>query len=349
MNPRTHQRFDIRAEVSLSIARSGANIETLRGKTVLLTGGTGFFGIWFLHILSEIKRRLSGDVEIYVLSRQPDVFISKLSEIGLPNAFTFLNGDITNVILPTDLRPTHVIHMATTSAYETFNGEPSVNKLNMLYLGTQNLLTQCNEVLESFLFTSSGVAYGAVDSRNRISEKDGGTLDVKNRGMGLALGKLAAEYLITNHSAELGFKFAIARCFSFAGEFLPMNLHYAFGDFVSSALKNQTLHVHGDGATKRSYLYMGDCMAWLLRLLINPSNDLFNVGSEAQIEIQELANRIVSVLGSRSKVEIVDRQVREGNFERATYIPSTEKIRQFYPQLREWTSLNDIILKMVGR
>ena len=128
-----------------------------------------------------------------------------------------------------------------------------------------------------------------------------------------------------------------------------MDLHYAIGDFVSSALKNQTLHIHGDGATKRSYLYMGDCMAWLLRLLINPSNDLFNVGSEAQIEIQELANRIVSVLGSRSKVEIVDRRVREGNFERATYIPSTEKIRQFYPQLREWTSLNDIILKMVGR
>jgi nucleoside-diphosphate-sugar epimerase len=136
----------------------------------------------------------------------------------LDKQVTFIQGDIKNFVLTTT-GITHVAHMATTNASETFAGEPQINKLEMLALGTKNLLYQCDDALESVLFTSSGVVYGA-QTVGPICETAPSMIDPTDPGSALGLGKLVAEYLVKHYSKTLDYKFTVARCFSFAGPLL---------------------------------------------------------------------------------------------------------------------------------
>ena len=339
------KNYDITADICVALEHSGADITKLAGKVVLVTGGTGFFGRWFLALLVEVRRRLGGDLEIISVSRNPKIFLDGNPDLALEGV-EYLSGDIVSFKIPNHERVTHLVHLATTTAQETFTGFESTEKLHMLYAGSRNLLAQCPEELESLLFTSSGVAYGITENADLVEEGQAGFLDTLDAGVGLALGKLAAEYLIAAHSKKRGYKFSIARCFSFAGQFLPLDLHYAFGNFVESASNNRAIQLRSDGSDLRSYLYVGDAMAWLLRLLIEPRNGIYNVGSETPISIRQLAETITQELGSSGPIETLHQAKEDGNFKRRCYVPSTERIRQHYSGLQEWTSLKEIIRKM---
>ena len=337
--------YKIDADVRESVNRSGADVEQLRGKTIFVTGATGFFGIWILSALIDIKRILAGDLVIIALTRSPDQFISRYTVHDFDKEIEFIEGDIREFKLPQEIQITHLVHMATTSASETFHGENQVNKLDMLYRGTKHLFQQASGSLESVVFTSSGVVYGLND-KEQLSEEDFGLLDPLDYGSALALGKLSAEYLVSSMADKEGCKFSIARCFAFAGQYLPLDLHYAFGNFVADALSGKPIVVKGDGLDQRSYMYIGDAVACLLQLLIEPKNDIFNLGSEKPIQIKDLAGRVNAYSGARHEIKVENALVEVGNFRRRSYIPSIKKIRKSYPHLNEWTSVYEIIEKM---
>ena len=337
--------YDIEKDAFQSIERSGIDINTLKGKTVLVTGGTGFFGNWFLTCLVIIKEKIGNDLRIITISRSPENFVSNNAPaIKIRKSIEVLKGDIREIELD-NLKVTHLVHMATTNATETFRGGDQLAKIELLFEGTKNILKQCGPTLEKVLFTSSGVAYG-INRNNRISEHDftgPNTIDI---GSALGIGKLTAEYLVAYFAKEYGYKYSVARCFSFAGQFLPLDLHYAFGNFINNLLNNKNIQVKGDGQDMRSYLYIGDALAWLIKLLDEPKNGIYNVGSEYEIKIEDLAKKIAAYKAGVSVfIERVANQ--DGNFKRASYIPVTDKIKFDYPHLMEWTSLDDIIHKML--
>ena len=345
MTPRPYS-YDINADVDLLLSRCGVDLEIFRGKTIFITGGTGFFGVWMLSALVDIKMRLGGNLRIVALSRDPQKFLARhsLPDFGLH--VEFMIGDIRSFPLG-DLKPNYLIHMATTNADETFAGEDQLKKLETLYLGTKNVLEQCGPTLEKVLFTSSGVAYG--NSKGGLfSETDGTAPDTRDTGSALALGKITAEYLVAYYAKRFGYRYSVARCFAFAGQYLPLDLHYAFGNFIMDALEGRDIVVRGDGLDQRSYLYVGDAVAWLLRLLAEPANDIYNVGSEAPISIGDLARRVASMSSGATGVAMLSGRQDTGNFRRTFYIPSTRKIRQAYPSLGEWTSLDQVIDRMLA-
>ena len=75
--------YDIGHDVSSLVDRSGVDIASLRGKRVLVTGGTGFFGVWLISALCSIKRSLGGQLEIVVITRSSAAFLSKAGLIAL--------------------------------------------------------------------------------------------------------------------------------------------------------------------------------------------------------------------------------------------------------------------------
>jgi nucleoside-diphosphate-sugar epimerase len=336
--------YDIEKDAFKSIERSGIDVNSLKGKTLLLTGGTGFFGIWFLTCLVIIKEKIENDLRIITISRSPENFVSNIRDTKILKSIEVLKGDIRGIELD-NLNVTHLVHMATTNATETFRGEDQLAKIELLFEGTKNILNQCGPTLEKVLFTSSGVAYG-INKNNRISEGDftgPNTIDI---GSALGIGKLTAEYLVAYYAKKYGYKYSIARCFSFAGQFLPLDLHYAFGNFINNLLNNEIIQVKGDGQDMRSYLYIGDATAWLIKLLDEPKNDIYNVGSEFEIKIEDLARKIAAYKAGVSVfIERVANQ--DGNFKRTSYIPVTDKIKSEYPHLMEWTLLDDIVKKML--
>jgi dTDP-glucose 4,6-dehydratase/UDP-glucose 4-epimerase len=338
--------YDLGPDVDLLITRSSVEPEIFRGKTIFVTGGTGFFGIWTLSALASIKKRLDGDMRIVALSRNPHKFLAKHPQFDGALGVEFITGDIKNFLLG-DLRPDHLIHMATTNAEETFSGEDQLKKLETLYLGTKNVLEQCSPTLEKVLFTSSGVAYGN-NNGGVFLESASTAPDTRDSGSALAIGKMTAEYLVAYYAEKFGYRYSVARCFAFAGQYLPMNLHYAFGNFIMDVLEGRDIVVRGDGLDQRSYLYVGDAVAWLLKLLAEPANDIFNVGSEALISIGDLARKVASRSSQAAGVAILSERQDTGNFRRTSYVPSTIKIRLAYPYLREWTNLDQVIDKMLA-
>jgi UDP-glucuronate decarboxylase len=339
-------RYDIKEDVALAIARSGADLSLLRGKRVLVTGGTGFFGVWMLTALGQIMESLAYDLEIAVITRDSRAFLGQYPGFNSSRNLCFLDGDIRSIDLAGE-RFSHLIHMATTSANETFSKELQINKIDLLYAGTKNLLEQLGGDLEAVLFTSSGVVYGAPLHDSRFHETQLSRPDNLQPDSALAYGKLLAEYLVNYFSGEFGYKYNIARCFSFLGQGLPLNIHYAAGNFIADAVNSKPIRVLGSGQECRSYMYIGDAVAWLLRLLVEPTNDAYNVGSEKAMTVQELAQLVARVAGSPDRVEVLGQRLSEGNFKRQIYVPSTSKIRSRFSGLEEWTTVSEAVGKML--
>lgn len=97
----------------------------------------------------------------------------------------------------------------------------------------------------------------------------------------------------------------IARCFSFVGPYLPMDKHFAIGNFIKDAATGNPIVINGDGSPIRTYLYSADLAVWLWRILLDGDNgDIFNVGGDRQISIEELANLIKDVVNQNVKIVI---------------------------------------------
>lgn len=339
-------KYDIGPDVQGLLDRASLNIQSLRGKCIFVTGATGFFGLWLLSALVAIKKSLGSDLKLIALSRHPDRFLHLHQEFEFERHVEFIAGDVRHFTWARK-NVTHLIHMATTNAAETFAGQDQFSKLDMLYSGTRNVLEQCAGQLESVLMTSSGVAYGSSHT-DLIHESQAGFVDTTDTRSALALGKLVAEYTVSGFAEKQQYNYAIARCFSFAGPYLPLDLHYAFGNFILNAIRKEPIVIQGDGMDRRSYLYIGDAIAWLLRMLLEPRNRIYNVGSEQDFSITELAIKIAQHAGHDLPVTTLGIAGPEGNFRRPGYLPSTQRIRHDYPGLAEWTDMDQMIKKMLA-
>lgn len=336
--------YDIRNEVELILNRLHFDLRIFNDKKILITGGTGFFGLWMLNTLSKINNKIGNKMQIYAISRDPSNFLKKNEQYSLESNINFLKGDIQNYDF-SGLKPNFLIHMATTNASETFNEIDQLKKIELLHNGTKNILNSCTKDLTNVLFTSSGIAYGNNKS-DFILENSNLSVNTLSTGSSLSIGKIYAEYLVNYFHQKLGYKFSIARCFSFAGEYLPTDLHYAFGNFIGQALNNEKITLNSSGEDIRSYLYIGDAIVWLLTLLTKPKNKIYNVGSNKSISILELAKKINKIKYNNDRdFVMIDKDAFEGNFKKSRYVPSIDKIFLDYPELKQWTHIDAIIKK----
>ena len=117
----------------------------------------------------------------------------------------------------------------------------------------------------------------------------------------------------------------MARCFAFVGRDLPLNVHFAIGNFIRDALWREQIHVAGDGAPKRSYMDQRDLGRWLLALLCRAKpGQAYNVGSEEAVTVAEIAQIVRDTLAPAKSVIIASTQ---RNDLRSKYVPSTRKAR----------------------
>jgi dTDP-glucose 4,6-dehydratase len=178
---------------------------------------------------------------------------------------------------------------------------------------------------QRLLFTSSGAVYGKQPSEmTHIREDYTGapsTVDVQS-GYGQA--KRISEFLCASYAEQYGFAAVIARLFAFTGPHLPLDINFAAGNFVRDALRAGPVRVGGDGTPYRSYLYAADLAIWLWTLLVTGvSNRPYNVGSDRDITIGELARLVASMATPPCRVEIA-RQPATGT-QPSRYVPCVER------------------------
>jgi len=294
-------------------------------KPVLLTGGTGFFG------KALLRRRLSSanlsQYPVVVLSRNPDWFRTNYPSLASQPGLTFYKGDIQNRnSLPWNESFSHVLHAATDSTLG-----PSLSPLNrfqQILEGTTNILDLAVATgVRRFLLTSSGGIYGHQPSNlEAIPEDWRGSPPMDDPNTAYSQGKRAAEHLCALYREAHGLETVIARCFAFVGRDLPLNAHFAIGNFIQDALCAEHINVAGDGTPLRTYLDQSDLAHWLWTLMIEGlDGETYNVGSDRVISIAELAHLVRDLLAPSKQVLIVGTPQPAGS--RNRYVPLIEKIR----------------------
>jgi UDP-glucuronate decarboxylase len=292
---------------------------------LFLTGGTGFFGKALIRHWSTLHNSGLSVPEVTALSRSPEKFLSENPEFRLEPWLRFHQGDILQPeTFPSGASFTHLLHAAADSTLG-----PQLDPLErytQIVDGTRYVLDYAvSNRISRFLLTSSGGVYGPLPpGTSQIQETYNGMPDPLNPQHAYSIAKRCAEHLCALYQEKYGLSTVIARCFAFVGRDLPLDVHFAIGNFVRDALTKEEIRVSGDGSPIRSYMDQRDLAYWLVRLLESGSaGQAYNVGSDQAISIRELAYLVRATL-ARNKPVLIQNAMPESST-RSRYVPSIAK------------------------
>lgn len=300
------------------VAEARESFVALRGARIFVTGGTGFFGHWLLEALLQANRELALGARATVLTRDANAFAAASPWIADDAAITLLQGDVCGFEFPPG-GFTHLVHAATDSvgAQQRSPGATAASVIE----GTRRVLSFARGCgAERLLYVSTGAVYGRSTTVAAVPEEFPAAV--------LPLGsyeaaKQIAESLVLQEPA---LQAVIARPFAFVGPRLPLDAHFAIGNFIGSALRGETICVSGDGTPRRSWMYMSDLAAWLWTMLARGEGGrAYNVGSDEEYSIAEAAKLTAATLAPRATVEIAGAAVAGAALN--SYVPSVERAR----------------------
>lgn len=284
----------------------------LSKKRIFLTGGTGLFGKWLLERFKAL------DADMVVLSRTPAQFIAQFPMFGKTPNITFVQGDVRDFSFP-DGHFDYVIHAATEASTRLERENPE-EMYSVIVDGTRRVLEFSKQaVIKRLLYVSSGAVYGIQPPELSHIPETFPCNPVTVYGKG----KLKAEQLCL----ESGVETVIARPFAFTGPWLPLDAHFAVGNFIGNCLRNEPIEIKGDGTPLRSYMYGSDLVEWLLTILLRGEpGRTYNVGSEEAISIFDLARLVRECAGTQNEMIVHGKKDEEASPSR--YIPSVARVKK---------------------
>lgn len=274
-------------EFDLTHIANHVDFSELKNKKIFITGGTGFFGKWMLESLLFANDLHKLNVKATVLTRNPSRFNAEFPLLA--SRVQLQEGDVRTFNLSQE-KYDYLLHMATDENHRLTVQDPQ-SMFDIIANGTRHALgfAYINDV-KKVLFTSSGV----VLSKEVNVYKEG---------------KKKAEEMCDTYK-DSGMEVKIARVFCSVGAYLPLNKHFAIGNFINDVLHGNAIQVKSDGKSVRSYLYMADTAIWLWNILFKGEPfHRYNVGSDKSIDMLGLANVVaqsvkppvgVNVIGGKS-------------------------------------------------
>lgn len=291
---------------------------------LLVIGGSGFFGKSILDVYRRGLLEQWGITSIVIMARHASQLEISAPEL-ICSSVELIDGDITscNSLVDAD----YVIHAAASTDVRDYLSRPAEEKRNIL-LGTAHFCEIAPRYFQKskIVYVSSGAVYGqqptAIEKmaeHDRFEPLEGLALGKRD----YAAAKRDAEELVQTLGAR-GLSVSIARCFAFVGPYLPLDQHFAIGNFIQNGMKGEPIQLNASQPVYRSYMYSDDLVFWLMTIAENasPNSPCFNVGSDQEISIMELANKIAK----KFNVSVMHPNQNEGPIDR--YIPSIEKAKR---------------------
>jgi dTDP-glucose 4,6-dehydratase len=301
--------------------------DEMRHKRIFLTGGTGFFGCWLLESFSHINRTLNLNAQATVLTRNPSAFAMKCPHLAADPALAFLAGDVRDFSFP-EGEFQYIIHAATEASARQA-AETPLEMLTTIIDGTARVLNFANtHATRKLLLTSSGAVYGKQPAGlTHVPEDYLGGPDPLDPASVYAEGKRISEQMCALQSMHSSIEIKIARCFAFVGPHLPLDTHFAIGNFIGDILAGRPILINGDGTPMRSYLYASDLAIWLWTMLFqSPHLTAVNVGSDLDLSILELARAVVQSLDASIDIRVAKEAIPGAGV--ARYVPSVDRARR---------------------
>ena len=275
-------------------------------KNVLVTGGAGFVGS---HLCDELIK----SAKVICLDNFSTGDEKNIDHLLAEPNFEFVRHDITK---PIDLEKLpelqkfkiefqgiqEIYHLACPMSPKDF----VKNKINTILAnsyGIKNVLDLARKYKAKFLHSSSSVVYGPRrENSQKIREEDPGQVDILSARSAYDEGKRFAETMVINYKEEYKVDTKIIRLFRIYGPRMKLNDDQMLPDFISHALDNKDLVIFGDVNFSSSLCYISDCLDAIIRMMASELSRPINIGSDIEMNLTDLAEKVISMIGSKSKV-----------------------------------------------
>jgi len=311
--------------VDVLAAQSLNRLEKLKNKTLYIAGGTGFVGTWVATLIAYLNQHHGFNTKLFLLARHPETLETTAPHLLSLPEIQIINRDVRNIFeLPQEVH--YVLHLACSPDSRGHMSNP-FETASIIADGTKNLLSVARYCpkLENILYLSSAGIYGnqPIDLKHLPETFNESAPKCNNLTATYAEAKRFAEMLCTIFRSQFRLPLVIARPFAFVGPFQSFDRPWAINNFMHDTLQNKPIQILGDGKTIRSYLYGSDVAYWVLSMLIHgQTGDIFNLGSDQEIGLTELANLIACESEASTKVQIAERPLMTQQPSRL--IPSVE-------------------------
>ena len=319
-----------------------ANVsECFRNKKVLVTGSSGFIGNWLSHGLSHLSMSLGLQIELVFLSRKiDDDFKKSISRYGNKKN-TFIEADLSsdNLFQFKALNNLDfVFHTATTLT--NLEAQISTSVAGFAVSGTSNLIDviKYSQKPPVFIHLSSGAVYGH-HSSEPISISENTELKKTESLSSYGSTKREIEELVTAASKAGIVIGSNPRLFSFFGPFLPLDAHFAIGNFIGKAINGNDIQLTGNPNSSRSYLYAGDLVRKLILLSIRPTSRTIHIGSDNRISMLALASTVRGIINDEIEVKLTDLSVKANH-----YVPSVKRSNEYLEDYSEVSLIEGLII-----
>lgn len=274
---------------------------------VLVVGGFGFIGKRFI-------QRFSKKYELFVYANKNS--IDNISKDFLKNA-TVVEGSVEGEKLSSfikEVKPEIVIHLAAMTGLKKCQDNPEKTFQSNVY-GTFNVIKSCVDVGSKLIFASSFEVYGLTDKYERSEE------DVLNPVNIYSLTKMLGEELVKHANRIHNLRYTILRISNVYGP----DYQRGINAMIKTAINEKKIYIN-DRKRFKNFIYVDDVVE-LLNTIINDNNSLnqiFNIGSEATLSLEEIAKQISSYLKSDIKFEYLS-----GNQLETDYRPNLKKSNSY--------------------
>jgi UDP-glucose 4-epimerase len=293
---------------------------------VLITGGAGFIGS---HLADYLLARGDDVILLDNLSTGRHKNIEHL--LGRPDV-EFELGSILNADLVDDVmaRSDMVFHLAAAVGVELIVEKP-LESLRTNIAGSEIVFEKAHKYGRPILVTSTSEIYGK-NTSDSLHEEDDRILGSPTKSRwSYSEAKAIDEILAYTYWKEKGLPTVIVRLFNTVGPRQTGSYGMVIPRFVEQAIRNEPLTVFGDGSQTRCFCYVGDVVEALVALIEHPEahGRVFNVGGREEISMVALAERVIELLGSRSKLRYVpyDEAYEEGFEDMQRRVPDTTRAR----------------------
>lgn len=282
-------------------------IETLHGKTILITGATGMVGT---HLIDALM--LLGDVKVYAVGRDKNRAMDRLGSYYDSPLFTFVEQDVCNKF-PSDIKPDVIIPLASNTHPLAYSQYP-VETMLINIKGAEHALNLAVETGATVLYPSTVEVYGNAIGEDTFSEDYTGKLNLSTSRSCYTESKRSAEAMCQSFIAEKGAKVKIVRLSRLFGPTMLMTDSKASSQFIKKALAHEDIILKSEGNQLFSYTYITDAVRAMLHVLIyGEVGTAYNISCEScDVRLKEFAGLCAQYNGKDVIFELPSETERKG-------------------------------------
>jgi UDP-glucose 4-epimerase len=293
----------------------------------LITGGAGFIGS---HLAEAL---LAAGAEVTIIDDLSTGSIENIEHLKGREKFSYTIESLGNRPHLAELvdRADIIFHLAAAVGVRLIIESP-VHTIETNVNGTEQVLTLAAKKRKKVVLTSTSEVYGKANKVPFCEDDDLVLGPTAKARWSYACSKALDEFLALAYWREKRVPVVIARLFNTVGPRQTGRYGMVIPNFVRQGLRGEPITVFGDGNQSRCFSWVGDVVGALVRLGEHPDavGQVFNVGGDEEISIRGLADRVRTLTGSRSSIELVDytRAYEDGFEDMPRRVPDLTKIRR---------------------